>query len=213
MPRTRKEKFYTSSKIELKDTFGPEDVSDSAGEQLGQPGAFPYTRGVQETMYRGRLWTMRQYAGFGSARESNERYRLLLDKGTTGLSIAFDLPTQMGYDSDHIMASGEVGKVGVEHSVRQFQRGIFQSKHGVPWIKVVCDIGVVDIQYVGPALRIFDTPACRRHIGDQGFGVDRDTKPLPKRIHHRGRFVTLPAVDHQFVFVIVSVLFHPFALH
>lgn len=95
--------------------YGPQDWSPTAAnlKELGQPGGFPFTRGVQETMYRGRLWTMRQYAGFGSARESNERYKLLIAKGTTGLSVAFDLPTQMGYDSDHVMASGEVGKVGV----------------------------------------------------------------------------------------------------
>src|SRR5438045_1323539 len=80
---------------------------------LGQPGEFPFTRGIQPTMYRGRLWTMRQYAGFGSAAESNERYRHLLAQGVTGLSVAFDLPTQMGYDSDHLLAAGEVGRVGV----------------------------------------------------------------------------------------------------
>ncbi len=80
---------------------------------LEQPGEFPFTRGVQANMYRGQLWTMRQYAGFGSAKQTNERYRMLLEKGTTGLSVAFDLPTQMGYDSDHVMSSGEVGKVGV----------------------------------------------------------------------------------------------------
>src|SRR5262249_48855288 len=78
-----------------------------------EPGVFPYTRGIQPTMYRGRLWTMRQYAGFGTAAESNARYRFLLDQGVTGLSVAFDLPTQMGYDSDHPMAAGEVGRVGV----------------------------------------------------------------------------------------------------
>jgi methylmalonyl-CoA mutase N-terminal domain/subunit len=80
---------------------------------LGQPGDFPFTRGIQPTMYRGRLWTMRQYAGFGSAAESNRRYRHLLAQGVTGLSVAFDLPTQMGYDSDHVLAAGEVGRVGV----------------------------------------------------------------------------------------------------
>src|SRR3954454_23355324 len=80
---------------------------------LGFPGAFPFTRGIQPTMYRGRLWTTRQYAGFGSAAESNRRYRYLLDQGVTGLSVAFDLPTQMGYDSDHQLATGEVGRVGV----------------------------------------------------------------------------------------------------
>ena len=80
---------------------------------LGYPGVFPYTRGIQPTMYRGRLWTMRQYAGFGTAAESNERYRYLLAQGVSGLSVAFDLPTQMGYDSDHTLAAGEVGRVGV----------------------------------------------------------------------------------------------------
>src|SRR5215216_4378183 len=82
-------------------------------EDLGFPGVFPFTRGIQPTMYRGRLWTMRQYAGFGTAAESNRRYRYLLEHGVTGLSVAFDLPTQIGYDSDHPLAGGEVGKVGV----------------------------------------------------------------------------------------------------
>src|ERR671912_811124 len=77
------------------------------------PGVFPYTRGIQPTMYRGRLWTMRQYAGFGTAADSNRRYRYLLGQGVSGLSVAFDLPTQMGYDSDHPLAAGEVGRVGV----------------------------------------------------------------------------------------------------
>jgi methylmalonyl-CoA mutase N-terminal domain/subunit len=81
--------------------------------ELGAPGAFPFTRGIQQTMYRGRLWTMRQYAGFGTAAESNRRYRYLLEHGVSGLSVAFDLPTQMGYDSDHALAAGEVGRVGV----------------------------------------------------------------------------------------------------
>src|SRR5262245_46008144 len=81
--------------------------------ELGLPGEFPYTRGIQPTMYRGRLWTMRQYAGFGTAAESNARYRYLLAQGVTGLSVAFDLPTQMGFDSDHAMAAGEVGRAGV----------------------------------------------------------------------------------------------------
>jgi methylmalonyl-CoA mutase N-terminal domain/subunit len=92
----------------------PGDLGDwSPATALGQPGAFPFTRGIQPSMYRGRLWTMRQYAGFGTAEESNRRYRYLLAQGVTGLSIAFDLPTQMGYDSDHRLAAGEVGRVGV----------------------------------------------------------------------------------------------------
>ena len=89
------------------------DVPAEPERAVEQPGAFPYTRGIQPTMYRGRLWTMRQYAGFGTAEESNRRYRYLLDRGVSGLSVAFDLPTQMGYDSDHAMSAGEVGRVGV----------------------------------------------------------------------------------------------------
>jgi methylmalonyl-CoA mutase N-terminal domain/subunit len=91
----------------------PEDAPAPAEAGATQPGEFPYTRGIQSTMYRGRLWTMRQYAGFGTAAESNARYRYLLAQGVSGLSVAFDLPTQMGYDSDHAMAAGEVGRVGV----------------------------------------------------------------------------------------------------
>lgn len=110
----RKEKFSNSSQTELAALYKNACTESVEGRRkLGEPGEFPYTRGVQETMYRGQLWTMRQYAGFGSAKESNKRYHHLLKNGTTGLSVAFDLPTQMGYDSDHVMASGEVGKVGV----------------------------------------------------------------------------------------------------
>src|SRR5262252_1215744 len=93
------------------------------GADAGYPGEFPFTRGVQATMYRGRLWTMRQYAGMGDAEESNKRYKYLLAHGTTGLSVAFDLPTQIGMDSDYAMATGEVGKVGVAiDSVEDMQR-------------------------------------------------------------------------------------------
>src|SRR5262245_39718145 len=92
----------------------PADLGDwDPDRDLGKPGDFPFTRGIQPTMYRGRLWTMRQYAGFGTAAESNRRYQHLLAQGVTGLSVAFDLPTQMGYDSDHALAAGEVGRVGV----------------------------------------------------------------------------------------------------
>ncbi|MGE5835371.1 MAG: methylmalonyl-CoA mutase [Acidobacteriota bacterium] len=94
--------------------YAREDLGEwDPQSELGQPGEFPFTRGIQPTMYRGRLWTMRQYAGFGTAAESNERYRYLLSQGVTGLSVAFDLPTQIGYDSDHPLAAGEVGRVGV----------------------------------------------------------------------------------------------------
>jgi methylmalonyl-CoA mutase N-terminal domain/subunit len=94
--------------------YAPDDLREwDPQQELGYPGEFPFTRGIQPTMYRGRLWTMRQYAGFGTAAESNERYRYLLTQGVTGLSVAFDLPTQIGYDSDHPLAAGEVGRVGV----------------------------------------------------------------------------------------------------
>ena len=106
----------TDSGIEVRPSYGPADREEAAAAGSmadALPGAFPYTRGVYETMYRGRVWTMRQYAGFGTAEETNERFRYLLDRGQTGLSVAFDLPTQMGYDSDAAMARGEVGRVGV----------------------------------------------------------------------------------------------------
>ncbi len=111
----RKDRFATDADIDIKGAYGPEDRSPdwSAERDLGTPGQYPYTRGVRDTMYRGRLWTMRQYAGFGTAAESNRRYHYLLAQGGKGLSVAFDLPTQMGRDSDHAMARGEVGRVGV----------------------------------------------------------------------------------------------------
>ena len=110
----RRADFKTTSNIPIRRLYGP---ADRAGanylEELGLPGEYPFTRGVQPNMSRGRFWTMRQYAGFGTAEESNTRYRYLLDQGQTGLSVAFDLPTQMGRDSDHLLARGEVGRVGV----------------------------------------------------------------------------------------------------
>jgi methylmalonyl-CoA mutase N-terminal domain/subunit len=113
--KERKPSFETSSGIPVARVFTSLDAPGLAQEleHLGLPGRYPFTRGVLPTMYRSKHWTMRQYAGFGSAEESNRRYRLLLEKGTTGLSVAFDLPTQMGRDSDHVLAEGEVGKVGV----------------------------------------------------------------------------------------------------
>jgi methylmalonyl-CoA mutase, N-terminal domain len=103
----RKAQFLTDSGIEIKRVYPKKDIPEE------QPGEFPFTRGVQPTMYRGKLWTMRQYAGFSTAEESNKRYHYLLKNGTTGLSVAFDLPTQIGYDSDHMFSEGEVGKSGV----------------------------------------------------------------------------------------------------
>jgi methylmalonyl-CoA mutase N-terminal domain/subunit len=112
--RERRERFETSSGIQLPNDFNPSNTDPvDYDRDLGDPGAYPYTRGVRRNMYRGRLWTMRQYAGYATAEESNARYKFLLSQGTTGLSVAFDLPTQIGLDSDDPLASGEVGKVGV----------------------------------------------------------------------------------------------------
>jgi methylmalonyl-CoA mutase N-terminal domain/subunit len=112
--KERKQRFTTSSDIEVKRVYDPDDLNGfDFVSDLGFPGEYPFTRGVQPTMYRGRLWTMRQYAGFGTAEESNRRYRYLFEQGQTGLSVAFDLPTQMGRDADHPLAEGEVGRVGV----------------------------------------------------------------------------------------------------
>jgi methylmalonyl-CoA mutase N-terminal domain/subunit len=112
----RRPSFETSSGIPLERVYLPEDIDEKYLARLGFPGHYPFTRGVQPTMYRGRLWTMRQYAGYASAQESNRRYRYLLEQGQTGLSVAFDLPTQIGYDADDPVAAGEVGKVGVSIS-------------------------------------------------------------------------------------------------
>ncbi|GHO44755.1 hypothetical protein KSX_29180 [Ktedonospora formicarum] len=113
----RKSSFETSSDIPVHPLYTEEDTQAlNLQERIGFPGEFPYARGIHPGMYRSRLWTMRQYAGFGTAEESNQRYRYLLSQGTTGLSVAFDLPTQIGYDADHSLSEGEVGKVGVSIS-------------------------------------------------------------------------------------------------
>ena len=131
----RQEGFATTSGIPLERVYTPLDAADQDyGRDLGFPGEYPFTRGVQPTMYRGRFWTMRQYAGFGTAEEYNRRYQYLLQQGQTGLSVAFDLPTQMGYDSDHAMVAGEVGKVGVAVDSLEDVETLFR---GIPLGKVV----------------------------------------------------------------------------
>jgi methylmalonyl-CoA mutase N-terminal domain/subunit len=125
----RPEVFRTTSEVEVDALYGPGEENP----RLGLPGEFPYTRGIYSTMYRGRLWTMRQYAGFGTASETNERFHYLLDSGQTGLSVAFDLPTQMGYDSDDEMALGEVGRVGVAIDSIEDMHRLFD---GIPLDKV-----------------------------------------------------------------------------
>ena len=121
--------FVTRSGIPVKEIYTSSDLPSDLTERLTAPSQYPFTRGVQKNMYRGRLWTMRQYAGFGTAEESNERYRYLLSQGTMGLSVAFDLPTQLGYDPDHGRSKGEVGKVGVSIATMDEMRTLFK---GIP---------------------------------------------------------------------------------
>ncbi|MEM1577083.1 MAG: methylmalonyl-CoA mutase family protein [Archaeoglobaceae archaeon] len=129
----RKKEFKTASGFIVDRLYTPEDVAVEYESKIGYPGVYPFTRGIYPTMYRGRLWTMRQYAGYGTAEETNKRYKFLISQGQTGLSVAFDLPTQIGYDSDHPMALGEVGKVGVAISTLEDMATLFD---GIPLAKV-----------------------------------------------------------------------------
>jgi methylmalonyl-CoA mutase N-terminal domain/subunit len=134
--------FETTSHVDEQIAYTSEDLARTGWderERLGYPGEYPFTRGVQASMYRGRLWTMRQYAGYASAEESNARYRYLLERGQTGLSVAFDLPTQMGYDPDHPMAEGEVGKVGVSIASLEDMQRLFD---GIPLDKVTTSMTI-----------------------------------------------------------------------
>jgi len=129
----RRQSFETTSGIPVERVYTPEDVRADYIRDLAFPNQYPFTRGVQPTMYRGRLWTIRQYAGYATAEESNQRYKYLLEQGQTGLSVAFDLPTQIGYDSDHELAEGEAGKVGVAISSLEDMETLFD---GIPLDKV-----------------------------------------------------------------------------
>jgi len=122
--------FTTISGVPIEPLYGPEQIADLyPARDLAEPGHFPYTRGIHETMYRGRLWTIRQFSGFATPEETNRRYRYLLEQGQTGLSVAFDLPTLMGYDADHPLSEGEVGKCGVAISSLEDMETLF---HGIP---------------------------------------------------------------------------------
>ena len=121
--------FTTLSGDPIAPLYTPDDLGEDAEERIGVPGEFPYTRGVYPTMYRGRLWTMRQFAGFGTAEETNERFRYLLDHGQTGLSTAFDMPSLMGHDSDAKLSLGEVGREGVAIDTTEDMETLF---HGIP---------------------------------------------------------------------------------
>jgi methylmalonyl-CoA mutase, N-terminal domain len=153
----RRDAFATTSELPIRDVYTPADLEAfDPGRDLGLPGEFPFTRGVQPTMYRSRLWTMRQYAGFASAAETNERFRYLLTQGQTGLSVAFDLPTQMGYDSDAAEADGEVGRVGVPISSLADMEALFA---GIPLGEVSTSM---TINATAPILLALYVAAARR---------------------------------------------------
>jgi methylmalonyl-CoA mutase N-terminal domain/subunit len=189
----RKEVFTTSSDIELKRAFKPEDAPLDYAADLGDPGEYPYTRGVQPTMYRGRFWTMRQYAGYATAEESNARYRYLLDQGQTGLSVAFDLPTQIGYDADDPMAVGEVGKVGVSISSVHDMARLFE---GIPLDKVSTSMTIN-----APAtilLAMYIAVAKRQGVGeDQLRGTVQND--ILKEYIARGTYIFPPAPSMRLI--------------
>src|ERR1700722_15596255 len=168
-PPAAKPETETSSHIAVNPLYTPADLKGFDYEaEVGYPGEYPFTRGVQATMYRGRLWTMRQYAGMGDAEESNKRYKYLLANGTTGLSVAFDLPTQIGMDSDHALASGEVGKVGVAiDSIEDMQR-LFD---GIDLTKISTSMTINATASILLALYV---AVARR----QGKGSDNDIRKL-----------------------------------
>jgi len=184
----RRERFETSSGIEVRRLYGPEDLPDFDVERdLGFPGEYPFTRGVQATMYRGRFWTMRQYSGFGTAEETNARFRYLLDQGQTGLSVAFDLPTQMGYDSDHAMAAGEVGKVGVAISSLEDMERLLE---GIPLDRVSTSMTINST--AGILLALYVAVARKQGVAPEALSgtIQND---LLKEYVARGTYIFPPA--------------------
>ena len=163
------------------------------GTDLGNPGEFPFTRGIQPTMYRGRLWTMRQYAGFGTAAESNKRFRHLLDQGVTGLSVAFDLPTQMGYDSDHRLAEGEVGRVGVAIDSLDDMADLFE---GIPLERVSTSMTINSTAII--LLAMYVALAERRGISPEAL-TGTTQNDILKEYVARGTYVYPPNASLRLV--------------
>jgi methylmalonyl-CoA mutase N-terminal domain/subunit len=190
----RKESFQTLSGIPVERVYSP--LSGAAcdyAKDLGFPGSYPYTRGVQPTMYRGRLWTMRQYAGFASAEASNKRYKYLLEQGQTGLSVAFDLPTQIGYDSDHPMARGEVGKVGVAIDSLRDMEALFD---GIPLDQVSASMTIN-----APAailLAMYVQTAARQGVGSEKLKGTIQNDIL-KEYAARGTYIFPPAPSMRLI--------------
>ena len=183
----RQKEFVTSSHFEVPDLASEEDLQDfDAHDKLGYPGEFPFTRGIHPGMYRSRLWTMRQYAGFGTAEESNKRYHFLLSQGTTGLSVAFDLPTQMGYDADHSLSAGEVGKVGVSISSLEDMETLL---HGLPLEQVSTSMTINATASILLALYIAVAKKQGAEIGKLSGTVQND---ILKEYIARGTYIYPP---------------------
>ncbi len=178
----------TDSGIEIKALYGPDDLTGwDPAERLGAPGQAPYTRGVYQNMYRGRLWTMRQYSGFGDAASTNERFKFLLSAGQTGLSCAFDLPTQMGYDSDHPRAEGEVGKVGVAIDTLEDMRTLLG---GLPLDKVTTSMTINSTAAV--LLLLYELVAEEQGVAADKIGGGTIQNDLLKEYIARGTYVYPP---------------------
>ena len=185
--KERQPRFESSSGAEVDPLYAPEHMAEwNYHERLGYPGEFPYTRGVQPTMYRGRLWTMRQYAGFADAEESNRRYKFLLEQGQTGLSVAFDLPTQIGYDSDDPVVTGEVGKVGVAISSLQDMETLTD---GIPLEQVTTSM---TINSTGPILLAFYAAAAKKQGADLSKIGGTTQNDILKEYIARGTYIFPP---------------------
>ncbi len=190
----RKPSFTTSSGIELERLYTPVDLEDwDYQEKAGFPGEYPFTRGIQPTMYRGRFWTMRQYAGFGSAEDTNRRYKYLLEQGQTGLSVAFDLPTQMGYDSTHPLASGEVGKVGVAIDSLEDMERLFD---GIPLDKVSTSMTINSTAAI--LLAMYMTVAEKQGVDTAGLKGTIQNDVLKEYIA-RGTYIYAPAASMRII--------------
>ncbi|MBJ27546.1 MAG: methylmalonyl-CoA mutase [Chloroflexi bacterium] len=181
------EKVETDSNLELDSYYGPQSYSKKINNTIETPGEFPFTRGIHREMYRGRLWTMRQYSGFSTAEESNQRYRYLLEQGQTGLSVAFDLPTQIGYDSDHELSAGEVGRVGVPVSSMEDMEELF---NGIPLASVTTSM---TINATAPILLAFYLAVAKK----QGFSFDQvrgtTQNDILKEYISRGTYIFPPS--------------------
>ncbi|HVC33189.1 MAG TPA: methylmalonyl-CoA mutase family protein, partial [Chloroflexota bacterium] len=189
----RRPSFATLSELPVEPLYDPSDLPAAYLESLGFPGEYPFTRGVQPTMYRGRFWTMRQYAGYATAEESNRRFRYLLEQGQTGLSVAFDLPTQMGYDPDHPLVEGEVGKVGVSiSSIEDMERLL----DGIPLDRVSTSMTINATASI--LLALYVAVARRR-----GVALDRISgtvqNDILKEYAARGTYIFPPAPSMRLV--------------